>query len=346
MAKALTRTSSDGIRPKRPGDGASPGARTAHEITSELRKNGLRAPVEPGPERSGRVERRVNEGGTAALSERERRPSSPKCSTRKETPGDRIRPAAAPRRPARARARGDRRLARVQGLPAQHRRHRVRAVLDVLRGPPDRQRHAGHPPRRGPRLQGRLPALPDDEGLPRAPPGRLGLPRPAGRTRRREGAGLHRQARHRGLRHRRVQREVPRERPAPRRRLRGHERAHGLLGRLRARLLDDDPRLRRIGLVGAQADLRQGPAGRGLPGCAVLPALWHRAVRPRGRAGLRGRHRPFGLRPLPADLRPLGRQGRPAGLDDDAVDARVQHRGRRPPGRHLPRRAGPTRARS
>ena len=33
----------------------------------------------------------------------------------------------------------------------------------------------------------------------------------------------------------------------------------------------------------------QGPAGRGLPGRALLPALRHRAVRPRGRAGLRGR---------------------------------------------------------
>ena len=44
-----------------------------------------------------------------------------------------------------------------------------------------------------------------------------------------------------------------------------HERAHGLLGRLRARLLDDEPRVRRVGLVGAEVDLRQGPAGRGLP---------------------------------------------------------------------------------
>ena len=49
-----------------------------------------------------------------------------------------------------------------------------------------------------------------------------------------------------------------------------------------------DPGLRRLRLVVAAADLRQGPAGRGLPGHAVLPALRHRAVRPRGRAGLRG----------------------------------------------------------
>jgi hypothetical protein len=89
---------------------------------------------------------------------------------------------------------------------------------------------------------------------------------------------------------------VPGKRPAPRRRLRGDERADGLLGRLPARLLDDDARLRRVGVVGAEADLRQGAVGRGLPGRAVLPALRHRAVRPRGRAGLRGRHRPVGVR--------------------------------------------------
>jgi hypothetical protein len=41
MASALTRTSSGGIRPKRPGDGGSPGVRTVREITSEHRKNGL-----------------------------------------------------------------------------------------------------------------------------------------------------------------------------------------------------------------------------------------------------------------------------------------------------------------
>ena len=105
------------------------------------------------------------------------------------------------------------------------------AALDLLRGPADRQRHPRHAPRRGPRLQGRLPALQDDAGLPRRPQGRLGLPRPAGRDRGREGAGLQRQARHRGVRHRRVQREVPRVRAAQRRPVRGDDRADGLLGR-------------------------------------------------------------------------------------------------------------------
>jgi isoleucyl-tRNA synthetase len=36
--------------------------------------------------------------------------------------------------------------------------------VDLLRGPADRQRPAGDPPRRGPGLQGHLPPLPDDEG--------------------------------------------------------------------------------------------------------------------------------------------------------------------------------------
>ena len=40
-------------------------------------------------------------------------------------------------------------------------------------------------------LQGRVPALPDHARAPRAPQGRLGLPRPAGRARDREGARLH-----------------------------------------------------------------------------------------------------------------------------------------------------------
>ena len=73
----------------------------------------------------------------------------------------------------------------------------------------------------------------------------------------------------------------------------------------------------------------------GPPGRAVLPALRHRPVRPRAGAGLRDGRRPVGLRPLPADLRPAGRPGRPAGLDDHAVDAGVQHGRRRPPGRDL-----------
>ena len=71
-----------------------------------------------------------------------------------------------------------------------------------------------------------------------------------------------------------------------------------------------DAELHRVGVVVAQADLRQGPAGRGLPGRAVVPARPDRPVRPRGGAGLRDRRRPLGVRPLPAHLRAAGRHGR------------------------------------
>ena len=84
-------------------------------------------------------------------------------------------------------------------------------------------------------------------------------------------------------------------------------------------------------------DLRQGPARSGLPRRALLPAVWHGAVRSRGRTGLSERHRPERLRALPGHLRSVRRPGRPAGLDDDTVDARQQHRGRgtsRRPVRH------------
>ena len=58
----------------------------------------------------------------------------------------------------------------------------------------------------------------------------------------------------------------------------------------------------------------RGAARRGLPRRAVLPPLRHRAVRPRARPGLRDRHRPVGLRALPAHLGPVRRHGSPGPL--------------------------------
>ena len=80
------------------------------------------------------------------------------------------------------------------------------------------------------------------------------------------------------------------------------------------------------------------PAVRGAARLPVLSALRDHALRPRARAGLRDGDRPVGLRPVPAHVRAAGRRGRPAGLDHDALDAGVQHRGRRPPRRRLRRR--------
>ncbi len=149
----------------------------------------------------------------------------------------------------------------------------ARPALGLLRGPADRQRQARRPPRRGPRLQGPVPAVQDDEGLSRPAPRRLGLPRPARRARGREGARLLRQAGHRGLRGRRVQREVPRVGAAPRRRVRAAHRAHGLLDRHGRRLPDHGHQLHRVRLVEPEDDLGQGPAGPGQPRRAVLPPL-------------------------------------------------------------------------
>ena len=212
--------------------------------------------------------------------------------------------------------------------------------MDVLRGSAHRQRATGHPPHRVAHVQGRLPAVPDDAGLPGQPQGRLGLPRAPGRARRREGARLLRQGRHRGLRDRGVQRPLPRVGAPPRRPLGRDDRPDGLLDRHAQALPHDGPGVRRVGLVGAEADPRQGPAAGGLPRRAVLPPRRDDALRPRARAGLRDRHRPLGLRALPADLRPVRRlsrisRGLPARLDDDSVDARLQRADRRPPGDDL-----------
>ena len=87
-----------------------------------------------------------------------------------------------------------------------------------------------------------------------------------------------------------------------------------------------DPDLHRVGLVGAEADPRARPALRGPQGRPLLPALRHRAVLARGRAGLPGRRRPERVRPLP------GRRGRrPA-----AGRRRAARRGRRRRGRSSP----------
>ncbi len=248
----------------------------------------------------------------------------------------RVQPRQPAGRPPRARARRARVVGGREDLPPVGGGRRGPPALDVLRGPPDRQRPTRHPPRRGARLQGRLPPLQDDAGLPRRPEGRVGLPRAARRARRREGARLLRQGRHRGVRRRGVQRQVPRVGAPARRRLRGDVGPDGLLGRHRRRLRDDDPVVRRVGLVGAEADPRGRPAGRGLPRGAVLPPLRDRALRPRARAGLRDGDRPVGLCPVPPDVGAARRCGA-AGVDDDPLDAGVEHRGRRSPGRRLRR---------
>ena len=113
------------------------------------------------------------------------------------------------------------------------------AALELLRGPADRQRQAGLPPRPRPRLQGHLPALQVDVRLRRAPQGRLGLPRPPGRARDREGARDQLEGGDRGVRDRRVQPALPRVGVRLRRRLEPDGRADRPLDRPRRPLRDD-----------------------------------------------------------------------------------------------------------
>ena len=77
--------------------------------------------------------------------------------------------------------------------------------------------------------------------------------------------GFNGKRRHRGLRRRGVQRQVPRVGRAPRRRVRGDDRADGLLGRHVPGLPDDGHVLCRERLVVAQADLRRGLLVAGPP---------------------------------------------------------------------------------
>ncbi|CAA9517393.1 MAG: Isoleucyl-tRNA synthetase, partial [uncultured Solirubrobacteraceae bacterium] len=223
------------------------------------------------------------------------------------------------------------RARRVRGIDAPP---RGRPALRLLRGAADRQRPAGLPPRPLARLQGHLPPLQDDAGPPRRAQGRLGLPRAAGRDRRREAARLHEQGRHRAVRDRRVQPEVPRVGVRAARRVERADRAHRLLGRPRRRLPHARHLLRRVGLVGAEGAVGQGAALRGQQGRPVLHARRHGALLARGRAGVQGRRGPERLRALPA----RGRR-RAADLDDDAVDARLQRRGGRRPRPDLRARA-------
>ena len=182
--------------------------------------------------------------------------------------------------------RGPRALARARRLPRVDPPPRGRRAVGLLGGPADRQRPPGLPPRPRARVQGHLPALQDDARLLRRAQGRLGLPRARGRDRRPAAAGHGEQARDRDLRDRRVQPALPRVGLRVPRGLERADRAHRVLDRPRRRLPHARRDLHRVRLVGAAPAARQGPALRGLQGRALLHGVRHRAVQPRGGAGL------------------------------------------------------------
>ncbi len=230
----------------------------------------------------------------------------------------------------RARARGARVLARGRRVPPPARAAQGGPALGLLRGSADRERAAGDPPHRVPDVQGRLPPLQGDDGSLRSAQGRLGLPRPPGRARGREGDRDEDQAGHRGVRDRRVQPAVSRVGPAVRGRVRTPDGAPGLLDRHGRRVLDHGHRVHRERVVVAQAASREGVVVPGRSHHHLLPAMRHAAVRRRGGDGLRRRRGPERLHPVPhrRSAPPLARRSLDARVDDHAVDADLQHRAR------------------
>ena len=105
------------------------------------------------------------------------------------------------------------------------------------------------------------------------------------------GTGNQLEAGDRGLRHRRIQREVPRVRHALRRAVGGHDRAHRLLDRHGRRLSHLQPRLRRNLLVDSEDAVGRRPRLRSTPHHSPLPPLRDLAQQPRTLARLRGRRR-------------------------------------------------------
>ena len=156
--------------------------------------------------------------------------------------------------------------------------------MDLLRGPAHRQRPPRPAPRVGPGVQGPLPPLPDHARPPRAPQGRLGLPRPAGRARGREGARALHQARDRGVRHRRVQPALPRVGAPLRRRLGGAHRPRRASGSTPPTPTGPSTTTTSSRCGGCVRQIwDKGLLYEGHKVVALLRPLRHRAVVPRGR---------------------------------------------------------------
>ena len=168
---------------------------------------------------------------------------------------------------------------------------RRRGAFHLLRRPAHGQWPPAHRPHRNARHQGPDSALPEHEGQGRPAQGRLGYARPARRAR---SGKIPRQATDRGLRHRALHRRVQKERVEVSARVGGNVRPCGLLGGYEEPLHHLQGRLYRVRVVEPEGDLEKRPALQGLQGRALLPPLRHRALQPRGRAGLQGGQRRFG----------------------------------------------------
>ena len=217
-------------------------------------------------------------------------------------------------------------------------RNARRPGLELHRRSDHREQADGRAPHVGAHAQGRVPALQGAARLPPALPERLRLPGALGRGRRRARARAELEAGDRGVRARRVLAALPRQgRVVGRGDHRAVQAARHVDG-LGKRLLHVLGHEHRVHLALSRDRPRARLALPGAPLDGVVPAL--RDVDLAARAGrlLLRQGRSLAVRPLPA--RGAGRGGARR-LDDDAVDAARERRGRRAPGRRL--RAAPGR---
>ena len=175
----------------------------------------------------------------------------------------------------------------------------------------------------------------------------LGHTRSAGRARGRTRARHLGQAADRGVRHREIQREVPRVGVEVPQGVGRALRTHGFLARLRRRVCDLRARVRRVGV----GDLEALPRGRARlqrqTRRAVLRPLRHGALvaraRPTGRVPRRAR--PERHRAVALDETGERRTRELARVDDDAVDVAFERRVGRASGCRVRARAGAARRR-
>ncbi len=222
---------------------------------------------------------------------------------------------------------------------SMRRRAGARAV-GLLRGPADGERPPRLPPRARARVQGHLPALQDDARVLRRAQGRLGLPRAAGRDRGRAAARA--SARRPRSRRYGIAEFNQKCRESVFEFLEDWDRADRadrLLDRPRRRLPHARPDLHRVGLVGAEADLRtRASSTRATRSCPYCPRCGTALSCHEVAQGYEDVVDPSVYVRFPVrrarPARCAGRR-RAARLDDDAVDARLERRGRR---RRRPRR--------
>ena len=233
------------------------------------------------------------------------------------------------RRFCRARGRCARALAARSHVRAIARAAPRCAAVRVLRRPAVRDRAAALRPHPDHVHEGRRAALRDDARQVRAAALGLGLSRPAGRARGREGARVGVAGGDRAPWRRPVQRRLPHARDAVRIGVGDGDGAARPLGRLRRRLQDDGRLVRRVGGVGVQAAPRCRAGVRGPEGRRVLRAVPDRAVELRDPDG---RRVPRARRPRADGEVPTGRRRwrGAAGVDDNAVDAAGERRARGP----------------